>query len=50
MRSLPFDLRFALGEREVHLVHGSPRKVNEYLSDDKPDRLYERLAAAEYAD
>jgi hypothetical protein len=26
-------------------VHGSPRKVNEYLFDDKPDRLYERLAA-----
>jgi diadenosine tetraphosphatase ApaH/serine/threonine PP2A family protein phosphatase len=50
MRELPFDLRFARGEREVHLVHGSPRKVNEYLFDDKPDRLYERLAAAEDAD
>jgi predicted phosphodiesterase len=31
----------------VHLVHGSPRKVNEYLLEDKPARLYERLAAAE---
>jgi predicted phosphodiesterase len=31
----------------VHLVHGSPRKVNEYLFEDKPARLYERLAAAE---
>ena len=26
---------------------GSPRKVNEYLFEDKPDSLYERLAAAE---
>jgi putative phosphoesterase len=50
MRGLPFDLRFAVGERNVHLVHGSPRKVNEYLFEDKPARLYERLAAAEDAD
>ena len=50
MRELPFDLAFAVGERQVHLVHGSPRKVNEYLFEDKPDRLYERLAAAEDAD
>jgi putative phosphoesterase len=50
MRALPFDLRFAVGDRAVHLVHGSPRKVNEYLFEDKPARLYERLAAAEDAD
>ena len=49
MRSLPFDLRFVVGETQVHLVHGSPRKVNEYLFEDKPARLYERLAAAEEA-
>jgi predicted phosphodiesterase len=47
MRELPFDLRFAVGGAEVHLVHGSPRKVNEYLFEDKPASLYERLAAAE---
>jgi putative phosphoesterase len=47
MLGLPFDLRFRVGERDVHLVHGSPRKVNEYLFEDKPPRLYERLAAAE---
>jgi putative phosphoesterase len=47
MRDLPFDLRFAVGPHRVHLVHGSPRKVNEYLFEDKPARLYERLAAAE---
>jgi putative phosphoesterase len=50
MRALPFDLRFTVGETSVHLVHGSPRKVNEYLFEDKPARLYERLAAAEDAD
>jgi putative phosphoesterase len=49
MRPLPFDLRFDVGDRSVHLVHGSPRKVNEYLFEDKPARLYERLAAAEDA-
>ncbi len=47
MHDLPFDLRFAVGDVGVHLVHGSPRKVNEYLFEDKPDRLYERLAGAE---
>ncbi len=47
MRGLPFDLRFPVGDAGVHLVHGSPRKVNEYLFEDKPARLYERLAAAE---
>jgi putative phosphoesterase len=50
MRELPFDLRFSLGDHPVHLVHGSPRKVNEYLFEDKPASLYERLAAAEHAD
>lgn len=50
MRELPFDLRFSVGGTSVHLVHGSPRKVNEYLFEDKPASLYERLAAAEEAD
>jgi putative phosphoesterase len=49
MRALSFDLHFLVGDRDVHLVHGSPRKVNEYLFEDKPARLYERLAAAETA-
>jgi putative phosphoesterase len=45
MRTLPFDLRFELGGRRVRLVHGSPRKVNEYLFEDKPQRTFERIAA-----
>ena len=45
MRGLPFDLRFSLGGQRVRLVHGSPRKVNEYLFEDKPQRTFERIAA-----
>jgi putative phosphoesterase len=44
MRGLPFDLRFELGDRRVRLVHGSPRKVNEYLFEHKPARTFERIA------
>jgi putative phosphoesterase len=50
MAALPFDLRFAMGPVRVRLVHGSPRRVNEYLFEDKPARLYERLAAQAEAD
>jgi putative phosphoesterase len=50
MRDLPFDLRVELGDQRVRLVHGSPRKVNEYLFEDKPARLYERLAASAECD
>jgi putative phosphoesterase len=50
MRGLPFDMQFTIGDHDVHLVHGSPRKVNEYLFEDKPASLYERLAAAECDD
>jgi putative phosphoesterase len=45
MRDLPFDLRFELGGKRVRLVHGSPRKVNEYLFEDKPAKTFERIAA-----
>ncbi|HEX9480611.1 MAG TPA: metallophosphoesterase family protein [Solirubrobacteraceae bacterium] len=47
LRGLPFDVHLGVGEVGAHLVHGSPRKVNEYLFEDKPARLYQRLAAAE---
>jgi putative phosphoesterase len=50
MRALSFDLHFEVGVNTVHLVHGSPRKVNEYLFEEKPASLYERLARAEEAD
>jgi putative phosphoesterase len=45
MCELPFDLRFELAGKRVRLVHGSPRKVNECLFEDKPARTFERIAA-----
>jgi putative phosphoesterase len=45
MRELPLDLRFELADQRIRLVHGSPRKVNEYLFEDKPARTFERIAA-----
>jgi putative phosphoesterase len=50
MRELPFDLRLELAGRRVRLVHGSPRKVNEYLFEDKPARTFERIAAGAECD
>ena len=50
MRGLPFDLRFELGDQRVRLVHGSPRKVNEYLFEHKPARTFERIAGGSDCD
>jgi putative phosphoesterase len=50
MLELPFDLRFELGGTPVRLVHGSPRKVNEYLFEDKPPQTFERIARLAEAD
>jgi putative phosphoesterase len=44
MRDLPFDLRFEFGGRRVRVVHGSPRKVNEYLLEERPASSFERIA------
>ena len=50
LRLLPRDLRIEAGGYRLHLVHGSPRAINEYLLTDRDARTYERLAAAEDAD
>ena len=44
MRDLPFDLRFEFAGKSVRLVHGSPRKVNEYLLEDRAASTFERIA------
>ncbi len=36
LRGLPFDLHFPVGSTDVHLAHGSPRKVNESLRISPP--------------
>jgi predicted phosphodiesterase len=40
----------AVGDLRVLLVHGSPRRVNEYLYEDRPAESMERLLAAAEAD
>ena len=50
LRSLPRELHVRLGRKNVHLVHGSPRRINEYLLRDRDERTYLRLAEAETDD
>lgn len=50
LRALPFQIPLTLGSLSVLLVHGSPRKVNEYLYADRPDRSLERLLDQAEAD
>ncbi|MDF1499624.1 MAG: metallophosphoesterase family protein [Anaerolineales bacterium] len=50
LRGLTASIPLRLGELSVLLVHGSPRKVNEYLYEDRPDRNFERLLDAAGAD
>ena len=44
LRSLPFDIRFEADGKRVRLVHGSPRRMNEYLFEDRPLSSFQRLA------
>jgi putative phosphoesterase len=50
LRSFALQIRFEAGGRRVLLVHGSPRKMNEYLFEDRPLSSFERLAASSDAD
>ena len=50
LRALPRELRFEVEGTRFHLVHGSPRRINEYLLKDRDARTYERLARSEEAD
>lgn len=43
LAALPAHIPLTLGDLRVMLVHGSPRKVNEYLYEDRPDSSFERL-------
>jgi len=43
LRALPMQIPLQLGGLRVVLVHGSPRKINEYLYADRPDSSFERL-------
>lgn len=50
LRSLQAQIRFEADGRRVLLVHGSPRKINEYLFEDRPVSSFQRLAASSDAD
>lgn len=50
LRTLPRELHVNLADKKVHLVHGSPRRINEYLLRDRDERTYQRLAETESDD
>ena len=50
LRELPRELHLEVEGRKLHLVHGSPRRINEYLLEERDARTYARLAAAETDD
>jgi putative phosphoesterase len=50
LRSLPRELHMEFVDSTVHLVHGSPRRINEYLSRERDERTFVRLAEAETDD
>jgi putative phosphoesterase len=47
---LPKHLRVVHSSGEVLMVHGSPRKINEYLFEDRPDSSLLRIMEPERAD
>lgn len=50
LRSLDEQIALALDDMRIVLVHGSPRRVNEYLYADRPDSSFERLLDSVDAD
>lgn len=50
LRTLLPELRIAADGRRLLLVHGSPRKMNEYLFEDRPLSSFQRIADASNAD
>lgn len=50
LRSLHQQIRFEVEGKRFLLVHGSPRKINEYLYENRPDHSFARLAQASEAD
>lgn len=45
LQTLPMQVRLEESKPTMLLVHGSPRKINEYLFEDRPVATFERLAA-----
>lgn len=45
LRSLPLQFRLEQHRPHLLLVHGSPRKLNEYLYEDRPTATFARIAS-----
>jgi putative phosphoesterase len=50
LRSLVPQIRLEIGGQRILLVHGSPRRMNEYLFEDRPLSSFQRLASTSDAD
>lgn len=50
LRTLPREVRFEADGKRYLLVHGSPRRINEYLYEDRPDSTFARIAEGAKAD
>jgi putative phosphoesterase len=50
LRELVSEIRFEAEGKRMLLVHGSPRKMNEYLFEDRAVSSFQRLAASSNAD
>ena len=50
LRSLAPQIRLDADGHRLLLVHGSPRRINEYLFEDKPDTTFARIAEGADAD
>ena len=50
LRTLAREIRFEADGARYLLVHGSPRRINEYLFEDKPDSTFARIAEGADAD
>lgn len=50
LRTLKPEIRIEMDDKRLLLVHGSPRKMNEYLFEDRPSSSFQRLAASSNAD
>jgi putative phosphoesterase len=49
LQSLQAEIRFDADGKRFRLVHGSPRRMNEYLFEDRPLPSFQRLAATSEA-
>ena len=50
LRGLQAQIRLEIDGKRVLLVHGSPRKMNEYLFEDRAFSSFQRIAASSEAD